>query len=275
MSCGGAAAAFLRALSRGGLRYSSPMQPAPARGSTSRSWVAARPGLRLRSSWAGCGVACALDAGDPAHAVSERVHGFFGHDGIPPPGAATLGRGSFDHTSVSVRTVTVDAIRLLRQRLRRHRGWDGVSAGVLLLCTGARYEPPPLEGAAELWSSRRIRPPLLSRVGAARPASGRLRRRRGHVRAAAYVAERRRRFADGRLRARPRRRLAHPFGQGGRSTRSRCSARGRAWRACAGGVRRWLGGRARRAIPDAEDRSERARRRPRMRAGRVRGDRHG
>ena len=35
-----------------------------------------------------------LDADDPAHGVSDRVHGLFGHDGTPPLRAAADARGA-------------------------------------------------------------------------------------------------------------------------------------------------------------------------------------
>src|SRR5437868_7266768 len=53
-----------------------------------------------------------LDADDPAHAASEGVHGFFGHDGIPPFELRRLGREQLrPYESVTVRTVEVDAVR--------------------------------------------------------------------------------------------------------------------------------------------------------------------
>src|SRR6059036_464679 len=52
-----------------------------------------------------------LDADDPAHAASEGVHGFFGHDGIPPAELRQIGREQLrPYESVTVRMVAVDAV---------------------------------------------------------------------------------------------------------------------------------------------------------------------
>src|ERR671935_2180618 len=94
-----------------------------------------------------------LDADDPAHAVSEGVHGLFGHDGIPPLELRQLGREQLrPYESVTVRMVAVDEIRPIRDGFAVLAAGTTCIAGVVLLCTGARYEPPPLEGAAELWA---------------------------------------------------------------------------------------------------------------------------
>src|SRR3954452_19511461 len=53
-----------------------------------------------------------LDADDPAHGVSEAVHGLFGHDGTPP---FELRRGAREqlrpYESVTVRMVKVEEAR--------------------------------------------------------------------------------------------------------------------------------------------------------------------
>ena len=94
-----------------------------------------------------------LDADRPAHAVSEGVHGLFGHDGIKPLELRRLGREQLrPYESVTVRMVAVETVR------RNDLGFVVVAGGresearVLLLCTGAWYEPPPIDGAAELWA---------------------------------------------------------------------------------------------------------------------------
>jgi thioredoxin reductase len=48
--------------------------------------------------------------------------------------------------------VAVDEIRPIRDGFAVLAAGTTCIAGVVLLCTGARYEPPPLEGAAELWA---------------------------------------------------------------------------------------------------------------------------
>jgi thioredoxin reductase len=94
-----------------------------------------------------------LDADEPAHAVSEGVQGFFGHDGIPPLELRRLGREQLrPYESVTLEMVAVDAVRPMRGGFRILA--DGVArdAGALLLCTGARYELPPIEGASTVWA---------------------------------------------------------------------------------------------------------------------------
>src|SRR5712691_7835792 len=52
-----------------------------------------------------------FDADDPAHAVSEGVHGLFGHDGIPPLELRRLGREQLrSYPTVTLRKVAVDAV---------------------------------------------------------------------------------------------------------------------------------------------------------------------
>jgi thioredoxin reductase len=94
-----------------------------------------------------------FDADDPAHAVSEGVHGFFGHDGIRPLELRRLGREQLrPYASIDVRMVAVDAVRAIPGGFAVVAGETTTEAGVLLMCTGARYEPPPLAGAAEFWA---------------------------------------------------------------------------------------------------------------------------
>jgi thioredoxin reductase len=94
-----------------------------------------------------------LDADRPAHAVSAGVHGLFGHDGVQPLELRRLGREQLrPYESVSVQMVAVEAVR------RKDSGFVVVAGGkesearVVLLSTGAWYEPPPIAGAAELWA---------------------------------------------------------------------------------------------------------------------------
>jgi thioredoxin reductase len=94
-----------------------------------------------------------FDADDPAHAVSEGVHGFFGHDGIPPLELRRLAREQLrPYESVTVHMVAVDAVEPTLGGSAVRAGGTTTEADVLLLCTGAQYKPPPLEGAAKLWA---------------------------------------------------------------------------------------------------------------------------
>src|SRR5919201_2701913 len=94
-----------------------------------------------------------FDADDPAHAVSEGVHGLFGHDGIAPLELRRLGREQLrPYGSVTVRMVVVDAVRPSGGGFAVVAGGTEREARVVLLGTGAWDEPPPIEGAAELWA---------------------------------------------------------------------------------------------------------------------------
>jgi thioredoxin reductase len=94
-----------------------------------------------------------LDADRPAHAVSEGVHGLFGHDGIAPLELRRLGREQLrPYETVTLRAVAVDAVRQDANAFVVLAGGIENDARVVLLCTGAWYEPPPIAGAAELWA---------------------------------------------------------------------------------------------------------------------------
>ena len=94
-----------------------------------------------------------LDSDDPAHGVSDSVHGLFGHDGTPPFELRRTAQEQLrPYESVIVRKAAVE---------EAHRTPSGFSvtgagatgeAGVLLLATGMRYELPPIEGVAEVWA---------------------------------------------------------------------------------------------------------------------------
>jgi thioredoxin reductase len=96
-----------------------------------------------------------LDAGDPAHAGSEGVHGFFAHDGIPPLELRRIGREQLRaYDTVTVQMTEAEHVSSTPAGFSIHAGGATSEAGVLLLCCGMRYEPPPLEGLVELWPSR-------------------------------------------------------------------------------------------------------------------------
>jgi thioredoxin reductase len=94
-----------------------------------------------------------LDADDPAHGVSEGVHGLFGHDGTPP---SALRRTAQDQLrpfeSVITELVTVEQAQVTPSGFRLVAGGATSEAGVLLLATGVRYELPRIEGVVELWA---------------------------------------------------------------------------------------------------------------------------
>jgi thioredoxin reductase len=98
-----------------------------------------------------------VDADDPAHAVSEAVHGFLGQDGTPPRELRRVGREQLQaYPAVELRRATARSAR---------RAVDGtfelaldagrqVTGRRLLLAHGMRYGLPDLDGVAELWGTR-------------------------------------------------------------------------------------------------------------------------
>ena len=94
-----------------------------------------------------------LDADDPAHGVSDGVHGFFGHDGTPPLELRRIAREQLRaYESVTVQTVTVEEASATPSGFSVLADGTTSEAGVLLLATGMRYELPPIEGIAEVWA---------------------------------------------------------------------------------------------------------------------------
>jgi thioredoxin reductase len=94
-----------------------------------------------------------LDADDPAHGVSEGVHGLFGHDGTPPFALRRTAQEQLrPYESVTTETVTVEQARLTPSGFSVVAGGTTSAARVLLLATGMRYELPRIEGVAELWA---------------------------------------------------------------------------------------------------------------------------
>jgi thioredoxin reductase len=94
-----------------------------------------------------------LDADDPAHGVSDAVHGFFGHDGTPPLELRRIAREQLrPYESVIVRMVAVEEARVTPSGFSVLAGGMTGEAGVLLLATGMRYELPRIEGVAEIWA---------------------------------------------------------------------------------------------------------------------------
>ena len=94
-----------------------------------------------------------LDADDPAHGVSEGVHGLFGHDGTPPFALRRTAQEQLrPYESVTTETVTVEQARVTPSGFSVVAGGTTSDARVLLLATGMRYELPRIEGVAELWA---------------------------------------------------------------------------------------------------------------------------
>lgn len=94
-----------------------------------------------------------LDADDPAHGVSEGVHGLFGHDGTPPLDLRRTAQQQLrPYESVIIRMVRVEEARLTPSGFSVTVSGTTSEAGVLLLATGVRYELPRIEGVAEIWA---------------------------------------------------------------------------------------------------------------------------
>jgi thioredoxin reductase len=94
-----------------------------------------------------------LDSDDPAHGVSDAVHGLFGHDGTPPFELRRTAQEQLrPYESVVVRKVAVEEAHQTPSGFSVTASGMTSEAGVLLLATGMRYELPPIEGVAEVWA---------------------------------------------------------------------------------------------------------------------------
>ena len=136
-----------------------------------------------------------LDTDEPAHAVSDAVHGFLAQDGTPPRELRRTGReqlrpySSVEREMVAARmaggVLTADSSST-STRAVRSRG--GASCSHTGCATGF-----PCAGLASLWAPA-VPLPLLPRLGGAGRSAGRVRRQRagGAPGRAADLAERRR-----------------------------------------------------------------------------------
>ena len=94
-----------------------------------------------------------LDSDDPAHGVSDGVHGLFGHDGTPPFELRRTAQEQLrPYESVIVRMVTVEEAQVTPSGFSVLAGGTTSEAGVLLLAAGVRYELPRIEGVGEVWA---------------------------------------------------------------------------------------------------------------------------
>ena len=94
-----------------------------------------------------------LDSDDPAHGVSEHVHGLFGLDGTPPFELRRTAREQLrPYESVIVRRGAVEEAHQTPSGFSVTATGTTSEAGVLLLATGMRYELPQIEGIAEVWA---------------------------------------------------------------------------------------------------------------------------
>ncbi len=94
-----------------------------------------------------------LDSDDPAHGVSDAVHGLFGHDGTPPFELRRTAQEQLrPYESVTVRKVAVEEAQQTPSGFSVTAAGATSEAGVLLLATGMRYELPPIEGVEAVWA---------------------------------------------------------------------------------------------------------------------------
>jgi thioredoxin reductase len=94
-----------------------------------------------------------LDADDPAHAVSDGVHGLFGHDGTPPLELRRIAREQLRrYPSVTVQMTAAEEAHSTARGFSVLAGGTRSEAGVLLLATGMGCELPPIEGITEVWA---------------------------------------------------------------------------------------------------------------------------
>ena len=94
-----------------------------------------------------------LDSDDPAHGVSDGVHGLFGHDGTPPFELRRIAQEQLrPYESVTVRKVAVEEAHQTPSGFSVTTTGTTSEAGILLLATGMRYELPPIEGVGEVWA---------------------------------------------------------------------------------------------------------------------------
>ena len=105
-----------------------------------------------------------FDADEPAHAASEGVHGFFGHDGTPPLELRRLGGSSYALTAAfTVRMGTVEEVEATSGGFCRAGRWDDDRGGCVVLVfgnvpesrsSGCRSDPEAVRATAiEVWLS--------------------------------------------------------------------------------------------------------------------------
>ena len=94
-----------------------------------------------------------VDAGDPRNAPAAHVHGYLGHEGIPPSELTSIGRDevrSYGGEVVAGRVVAVAGTDDNRFRLELVGGHT-VLARRVLAATGLTDELPDIDGLAEHW----------------------------------------------------------------------------------------------------------------------------
>ncbi|MFB6816777.1 NAD(P)/FAD-dependent oxidoreductase [Streptomyces sp. NPDC056347] len=95
-----------------------------------------------------------LDAGEPRNAPAAHMHGYLGHDGLPPSRLLAVGRGEVTRYGGEVAAGAVAAAERLPGgegfRVVREDG-TAVVARALLVATGLVDEVPKVPGVAERW----------------------------------------------------------------------------------------------------------------------------
>ena len=94
-----------------------------------------------------------VDAGEPRNAPAAHMHGYLGHDGLPPGELLALGRKEVEHYGGRVRSGIVSRIEPLdgsRFRVGLADG-DELVCRRVLVATGLVDELPDIPGLAEQW----------------------------------------------------------------------------------------------------------------------------
>ena len=94
-----------------------------------------------------------VDAGEPRNAPAAHMHGYLGHDGLPPGELLALGRAEVEHYGGRVRSGTVSRIEPLDVGRFRVELADGgaLTGRRVLVATGLVDELPDIPGLAEQW----------------------------------------------------------------------------------------------------------------------------
>jgi thioredoxin reductase len=94
-----------------------------------------------------------IDADDPAHAVSEGVHGFLGHDGVAPAELRRIGREQLrPYEDVAVHAGDAKNVERADDGFLVEAGAGKTHARIVLLATGVRYVTPAIDGIDEVWA---------------------------------------------------------------------------------------------------------------------------
>ena len=109
-----------------------------------------------------CRSVIVVDAGEPRNAPAEHMHGYLGHEGIPPSELTTVGREEVRSYGGEVLDGRVSGVtRTQDQRFRVEiAGGHSIVARRVLVATGLVDELPDIDGLAERWGREVIHCPF-------------------------------------------------------------------------------------------------------------------